>query len=682
MPPAPRIHNLPHNRSERTPARCLFWDTETRHEMGERTEVHTLRLWAAELVERRGPTRKAPRPLAWDGRTTAEMCDCVEDACRPSETLWLWAHNLGFDLAVAPLPVALVDRGWEITQHALTGSAPWLRMRRGTRSLTMVDSHSWLPVPLERLGPGAGIEKPPLPGWEAEDAAWLHRCRADVAILKAAVCRLLDWWDTERLGHWSITGPGTGWNSYRHRPGRSTVVIDPDPDVRSFERGAIYAGRAECWRVGTLPTGHYAYIDFEHAFASVCTLPLPWRRGAARHDLSLEHRGLSVSRVVELGAECEVETTTPRYPLRTPAGIVHPVGRFTTTLAGPELKEAASRGELRALGRGHVYAVSEHMEPWARWAIDVIDSPDDAIPDVARIAVKGWTRTVPGRWAGRTSRTQLTLEQPVPGWRLEHGRHHPGGAGCSTLDMAGKRYTVVNDVDMDQAFPAVLAWIQSYQRLHLGRLIDLVGVGSLVLCNTDGLVVDLEAFTELHDPYADRFLGPQGRLQLLQAHLDGWAGQLAPLTPRLKWVSRTLEVLSPQHMITDDARQLSGVPRSADRMCSVVDCGRVLDNTLCCPVHGVQPRHAYAFTDWPRLSTQLERGWEGGYTRRHRTVDLSDVPTLRWVLEDGSTRPVEASGRLGTPTRLLPPPNGVAGREGPFLRREQHPALRRLAAVV
>jgi hypothetical protein len=656
MPLSPRIHNLPHNLSERTPARCLFWDTETSPEMGEAAEVHTLRLWAAALVERRGASRARPRTMSWEGSTTAQMCDCVEEACRPSETLWLWAHNLGFDLAVLPLPVALVAQGWEITQHALTGSAPWLRMRQGRRSLTMVDSHSWLPVPLARLGAGAGTEKPPLPDWAAGDEQWLARCRTDVAILRTAVCELLDWWDRERLGHWSITGPGTGFNSYRHRPGRSTVVIDPDPDTRQFERSMIYAGRAECWRVGTLPAGHYAHIDFAHAFGSAATLKLPWRRGGARHDLTLEHRGLSVSRVVELGAECEVETATPRYPLRTPAGILHPVGSFVTTLPGPELKEAASRGELRALGRAHVYAVSEHMEPWARWAVDVIDRPDDATPDVARIAVKGWTRTVPGRWAGRTSRTQLTLEQPVPGWRLEHGRHHPSEARCSTLDMAGRRYTVVNDVDMDQAFPAILAWIQSHVRLRLSRLIDLVGTECLVLCNTDGLVVDLQAFTRVHDPYAERFLGPQGRLQLLQAHLDGWAGQLAPLTPRLKWVSRELEVLSPQHVITDDARQLSGVPRTADQV----------------------GEHVYTFTDWPRLSTQLERGWEGGYTRRHRTVDLSNVPTLRWVLEDGSTRPVEASGSLGTPNRLHPPLNGHGLQEAAALRPEQHPALTRL----
>src|SRR3981081_4156129 len=156
MPPPPRIHNLPHNSSERVPGRCLFFDTETRPSFDAGEERHTLRLWHAELVERRGPSRKKPRADAWSGHTAEQLAAAVEDACRYGETLWLWAHNLGFDLAVTQLPLVLVARGWEIGQHALTGPSPWIRMRQGRRSVTMVDSVSWLPVALERLpGPGA-----------------------------------------------------------------------------------------------------------------------------------------------------------------------------------------------------------------------------------------------------------------------------------------------------------------------------------------------------------------------------------------------------------------------------------------------------------------------------------------------------------------------------------------------
>ncbi|HVT14582.1 MAG TPA: hypothetical protein VHQ90_00175 [Thermoanaerobaculia bacterium] len=653
MPPPPRIHNLGHNRSEHSPPRVMFWDTETRPDQVDGGETHRLRLWCADLVERDGPTRKRPRATRWEGHTVAELCDAVEDASRGGRSLWMFAHNLGFDLAVTGLPVALGERGWEVTQHALTGASPWLRMKRGDRGITMVDSASWLPVPEARLGDAVGIPKPPLPDFADPDEVWYERCRADVAILRAAVLQLLDWWDGGVLGHWSLSGPATGFNSYRHMGRSSAVVINPDPELRATERAVITGGRAECWRVGELPAAHYVLVDFAHAFGSVvANLPLP-RKHARRFDRLDPGTRCMSSDGIDLLATVELECATPRYPLRTRRGVVHPVGRFCTTLCGPEIREAHRRGELRAIGPGLMYFTTPHMARWGRWALEVIDNPDTEAPAVARIAVKAWTRTVPGRWAGRASRVTRTFEQPLPGWRLERGEHWPGRAPFATLDMNGTRYWMVQDQEMDNGFPAVLAWIQSHVRLRLGRLIDLVGEYCVVLCNTDGVVIDLDAFTRTHDAYAARFLGPTGRMSLLSSRLDAWARECAPLRPAVKWSSRTLEVLSPQHVITDHHRQLSGVPGSAEAV----------------------GEHVYSFTDWPRLSTQLTGGWEGGYVRRRRSVDLSTVPVLRWVREDGSCVPVEASGRLGGQTALLAPTNGHNGASGPALRPRQHPAL-------
>jgi hypothetical protein len=85
--------------------------------------------------------------------------------------------------------------------------------------------------------------------------------------------------------------------------------------------------------------------------------------------------------------------------------------------------------------------------------------------------------------------------------------------------------------------------------------------------------------------------------------------------------------------------------------------------------------HRYAFTDWPKLPTQLQGDVENGYVRRRRTVDLSAVPVLRWVLADGSCVPVEARGRLGEGSALCPWRNGENGAAGPALRADQHPLL-------
>ena len=653
----PAIHYLPGNKAERSPGRWLFFDTETiPHDEGE-LEIHMLRLWVASLLERKCPSRKRPRSLWFEGHTADELAACIEDACRGGETLRICAHNLAFDLATTRIPVLLIERGWTTGEHALTSPNPWLRMRRGDRSITFCDSYSWLPHSEQTLAAAIGETKPPLPEWTDDNDVWFERCRRDVIILQRAMSDLLDWWDDQQLGSWSLTGPATGFHAYQHNRRGPKVLIDPTPEIRALERSAIYAGRAEVWRVGKQPRRPYAIIDFEHTFASICArLPLPIRRGAAFEQMPVDSRWVE-GQSGSLMAECLVHTATPRYPLRTRKGVIHPVGTFLTLLCGPEMIEARNRGDLLAIGKGHAYGTRPHMADWARWAIPIIDDPDADVPQVARLAVKAWTRTVPGRWAGRVSRVGAVFDGAPGIWSIEKGRYGQPGAPSHILNMGGKRYWLIQDQDLDNAFPAVLAWIQSYVRVRLSRLIDLLGEECMVLCNTDGVIIDVAAWAGSRAIPLDPLLQPGRLLDALAKRLESIALETAPLRPRIKAMGEDLDVLSPQHFTLDDNRRLSGIPGSAEEI----------------------SEHRYRFTDWPRLPTQLDHGGMGGYLRHVRTVNLARVPILRWRLQDGRTRPVEARHSPEGENVLLPWSQTSWGPQDAMPWPWQHPLIQPLA---
>src|SRR5487761_597438 len=73
-----------------------------------------------------------------------ETAQRVEAATVGVPSLWVYAHNLSFDLVTSRLPLLLVARGWQVTQLAVTGDSPWMRLSRGRRHLTLVDSWGWL----------------------------------------------------------------------------------------------------------------------------------------------------------------------------------------------------------------------------------------------------------------------------------------------------------------------------------------------------------------------------------------------------------------------------------------------------------------------------------------------------------------------------------------------------------
>jgi len=357
MPRPTRIHNLGPNSREDSPHQVIVIDTETSATEYEGDEYHRMHTWCGATVRRHNNSPSRPREEHADGMSAPEIAVWIDSQVKATPPAWCYAHNLSFDLATTRLPVHLAELGWSVTSHNLASNAPWAILRKGTRTLRLVDSGSILPAPLAAIAARMGMLKPPLPTTDDPHEMWVARCRADVEITMAALIQVMDWWDKHSLGHWSITGPRTGYNAMRHlcvaRPGHDPiplqtgngkgfmqhgdghVVIDPDPDARAFERATLYQGRREAFRVGRLPRGMYTELDMRRAHLTVArTHRLPCRRGVAFDALDIDTPYLENANV-SIIARVRINTDDPRYPVRTRFGIIHPVGSFRTVLAGP-----------------------------------------------------------------------------------------------------------------------------------------------------------------------------------------------------------------------------------------------------------------------------------------------------------------------------------------------------------
>lgn len=671
----PRIHNLGPNAREDSPRQVIVIDTETTGTEHAGDEYHRMHTWCALTVRRGGHHPSRPRREQADGTTVTQLVDWLESQVKTAPAVWCYAHNLSFDLAVTRLPVHLAERGWEITSHNLASEAPWAILRKGGRTLRLLDSASLLPVPIATLAARLGMVKPPLPATDDPHQVWVTRCRADVEITMAAVVQVMDWWDAHRLGHWSITGPRTGYNSMRHlcvkRPGHNPlylqtgngsswvqhgdghVVIDPDPDARAFERATLYQGRREAFRVGPLPRGMYTELDMTraHLTAARC-YRLPCRRGVAFDRLAPDTPYLD-SETMSVIATCRIQTDDPRYPVRTRYGIVHPVGQFTTVLAGPELADARARGHLLAIGPGYYYRMSYHMQPWASWAESVLAGDGSTHPPAAQIAVKGWSRSVPGTWAARTSRIVTTGTSPVAGWHAEHGVMAGTGDPCTILHLAGKMQLMQRDVDSDDCFPAVLSFIQSYTRLALNRVMDHIPDYRVVTCSTDSVLIDGTGW----DPGTRteyRRTALAGRAAADAPALIRYLEQAAaPFTLTVKHTAADVRILSPQHVRLDGHVRYSGVSGGATE----------------------PERDKFVFLTWPKLGTQMAGYDAEVFVRQRREVDLAAVTVPRWVYACGCTAaPAATDGEHGIAIQG-PGVEYCIAHPGAGLTDRQHPVL-------
>lgn len=627
-PPAP-VHYLRPNHAEWSPPAVIFLDTETRVLPGAEPETLALRCWAAHYVDRRLSRGAAWRCEWGTGETAAQLVAWIDTVTRGRSTVWLYCHNLSFDLVTTRLPLEMVRDGWTVTDASIGGKAPWLRLARGKKRVTVVDSWSWLPGPLADLAARAGLDKPPLPDDNDGLDVWLQRCTADVAILESAMLELMDWWDRNQLGRWNLTGASTGWNAFRHTRAGERIVVDTDPEPVAADRAAYHGGRRGTWFIGEHRAGPYFELDFTAAYPTVAAeLPLPIAR-ARRFDSLPTDSPLVHSDRWGIVARVRIRTDVPRWPCRVGKRTWYPVGEFWADLAGPDIAAAAELGALVEIGPGGVHRLGRAMTPWARWCLDVQNGEHPDAPPTARFAAKHWGRSVIGKWAARGFDKIELGGAPTLGWGHEEVWHHDLNVHGNMVDLGGRRWLVIESGDNDNAYPAVPAYVEAHVRTRLNRVIDALGPGCVLQCDTDGLIV--AGRTVGTRAARGSFAYPPdmptpGRLARV---LESVAPLVAPLTLRVKSRADHVKILGPQHLMFGEQRRLSGIPASATE----------------------QPGGSFLVKQWPKLSWQMRHGSAAGYVRPERRPTIRGSHPTGWVLADGAVVPVEARiGRDGTNT--------------------------------
>lgn len=648
-----QTHYLPHNKITWSPPTVVFVKPTLTATTIDGAEVLTLVGWVATMVHRRNLKVGQPdRRTGW-GIHPESLAEWVTESTRGRDTVWLFLHNPALDLSTTRLPLTLHALGWKVNEASLVGSAPWLRLAKGSRRLCIASSFSYLPHRESDLAERLGEPKParrvdePSPEWAARSA------RSDLDTITRAMLDLLDWWDKHELGKWSITGTSTGWHAMRHLPNPHKLVIDPDPVRIAADRKAIYGGRRGAWVIGTRSLGPFLELDFTNAYPSVAAgLPLPNRRGAAFSSMALDNWRLTSERWGII-AEVDIMSTVPRWPVRFPGGTFCPVGSFRTTLAGPEIRDALRLGCLLRVGPGITHQLGYYLAPWGNWVIGVIRNTDDDTPVAAQLAAKHWSRGVIGRTASRSYERVDLGPSPIVGWGYEEGWDHATQTRCGTIHLAGEQWQSVVDGDAEQSYPAIFGWVESETRVRLTRTIEAVGEGAVLQCDTDGLIV------------AERILGTKSARGHLRAPaelvgaartkwvLDQLDPIIAPLTIRVKRKHQTIQVLGPQHLKSPGYRKMSGVPGLAEE--------RTPD--------------AYTFNTWPGLPYQLSHGSDQGYVRPERTVRIQGPYAPGWVLTDGRVIPPECTIRDDGTNRLLGWDEMTIKPKRARRAAEQHPVL-------
>lgn len=578
----------------RLPRRWVTLDTEACRRPTPTGEVQRFRLGVAALdhQDRKGSKW---RPAEWGAFTDpADLWRWITDRCPQGKTTVVLCHNLAYDLRIGRAFDVLPELGWRCDTIRLDGGATWAQWSGPGGALRMIDTVSWFGVGVDKLGALLGVPKLPLPADDASDAAWFDRCRVDVDILRAAWGQVLAWLEQADMGTWKPTGAGQGWAAFRHRFMDVPLLHHGNTSIAAAEREAAWTGRCEAWRHGVLPGAGWAEWDYRNAYAEICRdNDVPTRlRGhlgpkGCRVALAGDGEGSALIRA-------RIDQQFPVAPTRGPHGILWPAGKATGWWWDIELRAVEALGGTVEPIEGWRYETGPALRTWATWVLDFLDQADDPELRMARLVVKGWSRTLVGKFGSRWSDWQELGDSPEPGVWLGSMVDADAGTSSRLLSLGGRVQVETDRRDAPDSVPQVMSWVMTATRLRLLEAMLAAGTEHVGYVDTDGLVVDRAGSEALG------------------------AAQLPGLRVKSRW--RRVEVLGPRQLVLDGRLRAAGVPSGARRTGERSWSGEV----------------------WQSLAAAARR----------REVDSVTITDRTWTLRGVDHRRAHLDGGLTAPYRL------------------------------
>lgn len=536
---AGRAHWVTPNHQTRVPRAFIYLDTEAHRARSGRREVQTFRLAVAAYDAKR-KDREGWRERQWGSFVdVGSLWEWVTAHCGHRARTVLVAHNLAYDMRIADAFTELPRLGWEFVAGRVDDGQAWFVWRNGDRTLACVDSTSWVPVSLARLGQAVDVRKLDLPDEEDSTEAWFARCTRDVEILADVWRRLMAWVESDDLGNWKLSGAGQSWAAYRHRFMSHKLLVHEDDDARAAERAASHTGRCEAWQHGKLTAGPYTEWDFHCAYATIgrdCLVPIKLAGELVRPNLVTV---LTASLERAVLCEVEIETSVPVVPFRDDDGIRWPTGVFRTTLWSNELDVALAHGaDVRVL-RAWVYRRAPALRDFCAWVLTGLDGSRGVVDPVVVLALKHWSRALIGRTAARWSRWETCGSRETVDVSL--GKVHDVSAGevYQLMQLGTQLIRQVGAPDNPHAMGAILSWVMAESRCRLWAVMTSAGLSNVVYCDTDSVIVN-----------------PEGSERLRTAAFPGL---------RVKGEWRDIEIRGPRQIIPGARLRAAGVPVGAVR---------------------------------------------------------------------------------------------------------------------
>ena len=372
--------------------------------------------------------------------------------------------------------------------------------------------------------------------WTARD-----RCNGVCKAVRDYFIDLLTWWERSQLGNWRHTVGSLAMAAYRHRFMTHKILVHNCEEALAMERDALAGGEFRCYKIGTWyrendldsfhrhefrrgkemqhigPVYHYDVNSLYPHIMANRLMPrelIAWKTTKDQLDYDAWRKTLLLIACVD------IETDHEPYPYYSDGERWWAVGRYTTTLCGPELDRAVDAGHVVGWRRiaGYMPAVlfQDYVEYFHSSRLRLRAAGDTMGERFHKLLLNALS----GKWS-----------QWKPTWVSVKGNHtgRRWGNWASVHAQTGEILTArvigghcqVKDVQGEslESCPAITAFITAYARDYMRWIRNVLGEQHIIYQGCDSLHVDcdLALHATLKGMLHDEKLGALRRIGVYQS---------------------------------------------------------------------------------------------------------------------------------------------------------------------
>lgn len=511
---------LKHNKACQVPTNLFFFDTETlptQDPLLQELQHHKLRLGVS--IANRYEKLITTRRKIYKFTTIEQFWTQLEERLHPRLPLYVYAHNLGFDLTIVGFWEQLTEGRFYIKPigETVEGETESERRKRMSGDILCIDdpptivscTHkngckvifldtlNYWRTSLKAMGGKEYDGKLTMPDFSASNEDWFIYCQRDVEIVERSVLSLISLVKKQDLGNYRMTQASQAIGAFRHRFMDHEICLHNELPVKHLERKAYYGGQIETGFIGNVE-GTVHKLDVKSMYPGVMIHGLfPWKLHKYEDGEPRRYIG-QINSSRSTIAEVFLDTPVQVFPLRTKKGCYYVRGKFWTTLCGEELSYAMHTNVVKKVGRIATYRIAKLFTSYVEYFWKLREKFRKEGDKANEGLCKLFLNSLYGKFGQRGQEWQ-DLPTKRSGGPWDYWKEVTAGTGVSVQyrTINGNVQIRVDAGEHPKAFPAIAAWVTAYGRKQMIGIREIAGNRNWYYQAVDSIYVSDEGLRRL-----------------------------------------------------------------------------------------------------------------------------------------------------------------------------------------